>query len=51
MIHVGRTAGGERCRNSANPSNGEPQSARMNLHNIATEVPALQGFAVSGLDF
>jgi hypothetical protein len=50
MIHAGWTAGRERCRNGANPSNGQPQSARMNLDDIATEVPAQQAFAGSGLD-
>ena len=50
MLHVGRTAGRERRRNGANPSNGKPQSARMNLDDIASEVPAQQGFAGFGLD-
>jgi hypothetical protein len=49
IIHIGRTAGRERCRNGANPSNGKLQSAQMNLINMATEVPALQAFAWSGL--
>ncbi len=50
MLYVGRTEGRERRRNGANPSNGQPQSARMNLDDIATEVPAQQAFAGSGLD-
>jgi hypothetical protein len=47
MIHAGRTAGRERFRNGANSSNVKPQSVFLNLNNVATEVPALQGFAVS----
>jgi len=51
IVHAGRTGGRERCRNGANPSNGKPQNARINLNNIATEFPALQGFDGSGVDF
>ena len=49
IIHVGRAEGRAPCRNIANLVNSKPQGARMMLDRIATEVPAQQGFAWSGL--
>lgn len=48
--HGGWTAGREHYRDVANPSNSKPQSTRMNLNLMTTEVPAQHWVAWSGLD-